>query len=37
MALTFVKSIGGKPIGLYTMKSSGTIKALQKAVAAIIY
>jgi RNase P/RNase MRP subunit POP5 len=30
IALTFVKSMSGKPIGLYTMKSSGTIKALQK-------
>ena len=30
VAITFVKSLGGKPIGFYTMKSSGTIKALQK-------
>jgi RNase P/RNase MRP subunit POP5 len=30
VAVTFVKSMGGKPIGFYTTKSSGTIKALQK-------
>ncbi len=30
VALTFVKSMAGKPIGLYTMKSSGTIRAVQK-------
>jgi len=30
VALTFAKSMGGKPIGFYTMKSSGTIRALQK-------
>lgn len=30
VAVTFVKSIGGRPIGLYTLKASGTIKALQK-------
>ncbi len=30
VALTFIKSIGGKPIGLYTTKASGTIRALQK-------
>lgn len=30
VALTFIKSIGSKPIGLYTVKSSGTIKAVQK-------
>lgn len=29
VALTLVKSVGGKPIGLYTLKSSGTIRALQ--------
>ncbi|MDE1865265.1 MAG: hypothetical protein KGH94_01335 [Candidatus Micrarchaeota archaeon] len=30
VALTFIKSISGKPIGLYTLKSSGTIRALEK-------
>lgn len=30
VAVTFIKSMGGKPIGFYTMKASGTIKALQK-------
>ncbi len=30
VAVTLVKSMGGRPIGLYTMKASGTIKALQK-------
>jgi RNase P/RNase MRP subunit POP5 len=30
VALTFIKSMGSKPIGLYTTKSSGTIKAVQK-------
>jgi RNase P/RNase MRP subunit POP5 len=30
VALTFIKTISGKPIGLYTLKSSGTIMAVQK-------
>ena len=30
VAVTLVKSLVGKPIGFYTLKSSGTIKALQK-------
>jgi RNase P/RNase MRP subunit POP5 len=30
VAITLIKSIGGKPIGFYTTKASGTIKALQK-------
>jgi RNase P/RNase MRP subunit POP5 len=30
VGITFIKSMGGKPIGLYTTRSSGTIKALQK-------
>jgi len=30
VGITFIKSIQGKPIGLYTTKASGTIKALQK-------
>lgn len=28
VALTLIKSMSGKPIGFYTMKSSGTIKAV---------
>jgi len=30
VALTLIRSMAGKPIGLYTLRSSGTIKALQK-------
>jgi RNase P/RNase MRP subunit POP5 len=30
VGITFIKSIQGKPIGLYTTKASGTIRALQK-------
>lgn len=30
VALTFIKRVSGKEIGLYTLKSSGTIKALTK-------
>ena len=30
VALTLIKSMSGKPIGLYTLKSSGTIRALQR-------
>lgn len=30
VAVTLVKSMAGSPIGLYTLKASGTIRALQK-------
>jgi RNase P/RNase MRP subunit POP5 len=30
VGVTFIKSLGGRPIGLYTMKASGTIRALQR-------
>jgi RNase P/RNase MRP subunit POP5 len=30
VALTLIRSMSGKPIGLYTLKSSGTIKAVGK-------
>ena len=30
VAVTLAKSLGGKPIGFYTLKASGTIRALQK-------
>ncbi len=30
IALTFIKRLGGNPVGFYTLKASGTISALLK-------